>query len=88
MRYRRTGDWLEAEVNDELLMMHGESGRFVSLNETAAWLWACLAEPKSAGALAEDLCAAFEVGPAVARADVAAWLEAMRAEKVIEEDAA
>jgi hypothetical protein len=88
MRYRRTGNWLEAQVNDELLMMHGDSGRFISLNETGAYLWACLAEPKSPAALADGLCAGFEVEPLTARADVDAWLDAMRAEKMIEEDAA
>lgn len=88
MRYRRTDDWLEAEVNDELLMMHGASGRFVSLNESGAYLWACLVEPQAPDALVESLCAAFEVEPATARADVDAWLDAMRAEQVIEHDAA
>jgi hypothetical protein len=88
MRYQRTGYWLEAQVNDELLMMHGDSGRFISLNETGAHLWACLAEPKSADSLADELCAEFEVGPATARADVDAWLDAMHAEKAVEEDVA
>jgi hypothetical protein len=88
MRYRRTSDWLEAQVNDELLMMHGDSGRFISLNETGAYLWACLAEPKSSDALVDGLCAEFEVEPTTARADVDAWLDAMRSEKVIEDDVA
>lgn len=87
MRYRRAGEWLEAGVNEELLMMHAESGRFVSLNETGAYLWTCLAEPRSQEGLTEALCAEFEVEPASARADVGAWIEAMQAEKAIEEDA-
>ena len=86
MLYRRAGEWLEAEVNEELLMMHAESGRFVALNETGAWLWARLAEPRSREALVEGLCAEFDVAPERACADVGAWLEAMRAERAVEPD--
>lgn len=82
---RRTGLWLDAAVGDETLMMHVESGRFMSLNETASVLWKRLETPASRGDLAHALVASFEVSPEVAQSDVAAFIEAAVKEGAIEQ---
>lgn len=82
---RRTGLWLDAEVGDETLMMHVETGRFMSLNETASFLWKRLETPASECDLAHALVASFEVAPEAARCDVAAFIQAAAKEGAIEQ---
>lgn len=53
--------------------------RVVTLNETAAWLWDELqACDFTAEDVAQRLTARYEVTPAEATADAAAWLEVLR----------
>lgn len=86
--YRKAPDWLEASVQDELLMMHADTQLFVSLNETGAFLWSLLNEPRDAATLAQLLSEEFEVAPATARSDIERWLADMLARNLIENDAA
>ncbi len=82
---RRTGLWLDAAVGDETLMRHVETGRFMSLNETASVLWKRLETPASEGDLARALVASFEVSPEIARCDVAAFVEVVAKEGAVEQ---
>ena len=84
MRYRKHPEWLEAGVNEEMLMMHAESGKFVSLNETGTYLWSRMDEARDEQELAADLHREFEVDETQARADVATWIEQMKEHDVIE----
>lgn len=86
MKYRKNVEWLEAEVKDEMLMMHAESGRFVSLNDTGTFLWEQIGEPKDIEGLAACLEREFEVDQAQARVDVERWIGEMRENDVIVED--
>lgn len=86
MKYRKNAEWLEAEVKDEMLMMHAESGRFVSLNETGTYLWEQIAQPRNVESLAASLASEFEVERSQARIDVQNWIGEMRENNVIVED--
>lgn len=85
MKYCKNVEWLEAEVKDEMLMMHAESGRFVSLNDTGTFLWEQIAEPMDIDGLAACLEREFEVDRAQAREDVERWIGEMRENDVIVE---
>lgn len=87
MKYVKNIEWLEAEVKDELLMMHADSGRFVSLNDTGTFLWNRMSEPRDVETLARDLSAEFEVSEEQARSDVEEWIAVMREQDVLVEDA-
>lgn len=54
-----------------------------SLNPSASLIWTGLSKGRTQGQIADDLCAEFEVEPAAARADVAEFLEELRAKKLI-----
>ena len=84
MKYRKHPEWLEAGVNEEMLMMHAESGKFISLNETGTYLWSRMDKARGEQELAADLHHEFEVDEAQARADVANWIEQMEEHDVIE----
>lgn len=87
MKYVKNIEWLEAEVKDELLMMHADSGRFVSLNDTGTFLWNRMNEPRDVETLARELSAEFEVSEEQARSDVKEWIAVMCEQDVLVEDA-
>ena len=47
-------------MEGETLLYHPDTKKFCRLNETAAFLWERLAEPRSLEDLAKDMCAAYE----------------------------
>ena len=87
MKYVKNIQWLEAEVKDELLMMHADSGRFVSLNDTGTFLWNRMGEPRDVATLARELAAEFDVSEEQARSDVGEWIATMCENDVLVEDA-
>lgn len=69
-KFHRADGWYDTQVRDEVLMMHNETGRFVSLNESAAAVWAALQEPRTIDDLVSILLERFDVAEATARSDV------------------
>jgi hypothetical protein len=80
MKVERRGDWLSAQVGDELVMMSAEKGNYIGLSEVGARVWALIAEP----AQLDDICAQlereFEVEPETCRAEVSAFLDQLVAQ--------
>lgn len=70
----RSGDWLTAQVGDELMMMSAAHGEYIGLSAVGARIWALLETPRSVDALCEQLQREFEVGPEACRADVDRFL--------------
>ncbi len=85
MKLRKNADWLEAKVDDGMLMMHSDSGRFVSLNESGTFLWSCLDDPRDPDELTEMLNREFDVTTAQASLDVATWISEMSEHHVVEQ---
>lgn len=83
MKYRKSENWLDAAVQDEMLLMCAETGAFRSLNETGTFLWQQLDHPRAAADLAASLVAEFEVSADQALGDTEAWLADMRQEGII-----
>ncbi|MCJ2189228.1 PqqD family protein [Novosphingobium beihaiensis] len=80
---RKIGNWLEADVDNETMMMNTESGMFVSLNRTARFLWKCLDEVQSTEALLQKTIENFNVTPEQAEIDIAACLKILQEEEAI-----
>lgn len=83
MKYRKNDQWLEAGVQDEMLLMCAKSGMFRSLNDTGTFLWKRLDQPCGAADLAAGLAAEFDVGPEQALCDVEAWIADMCQEGIL-----
>lgn len=83
MKYRKNEQWLDAVVQDEMLLMCSETGAFRSLNETGAFLWQQLDQPRAAADLAAILAAEFDVSEDEALGDTEAWLADMSQEGII-----
>ena len=60
-RVRRIVDVLDAEIDDQSVMMDIEQGSYFGLNKTGTRIWALLAEPMVIGELCDRLTEEFEV---------------------------
>jgi hypothetical protein len=71
-------------VGDEGVMVHLESGRVLVVNEVGIHCVQALGrQPLTVAELADSVVQEFDVDAAEAQADVAAFLEQMRAEQAI-----
>ncbi len=62
-RVRRIDDMLDAEMDNETVMMDIEQGRYFGLNETGTRIWALLAQPVVIRELCDQLADEFNVPP-------------------------
>lgn len=60
-QWQRDPDWIGAILDDSLVMLHVESGRYVGLNKTATAIWDALAQPVTPSAIQALLVARFSV---------------------------
>jgi len=84
--YRRAAGVEAAPMEGETLLYHPSTKKFCRLNETAAFLWDRLAEPRSLEELAGDLCAEFAgVELDQARKDVRVAVEELVGVSIVEQ---
>lgn len=69
-RLRRTENWLATPHEDTIIMMHVETGRFISLNATGGRIWTLLETPSTLSEVAEHVAKEFQVTPAQAITDM------------------
>lgn len=83
MIVRRRGDWLAANVADEVLMMSAENGLYLGLNAVAARIWQLLETPRDIDSLCSELEQEFAVVPDVCQKEVRAFLDELVRYRVI-----
>jgi hypothetical protein len=74
MMIHREGDWLAAEVGNELVMMSAAKGNYIGLSQVGAHIWKLIETPRSIESLCDALVAEYEVDPATCRAEVDTFL--------------
>lgn len=74
---RKSGDWLTAKVDDQLVMMSAAKGSYVGLSRVGARIWELVETPLSVDELCAQLQEEYEVAPEVCRAEVEAFLAEM-----------
>ncbi len=67
---RRVEDHISAEVDNELVVLSVEQGKYFGFDDIAQSIWAQLKEPMSVDSLCKDLASQFEGSPATIEADV------------------
>lgn len=75
---RRAEGLLTATVNDELLMMSVEHGKYFNLNAVGARIWELLEAPITVDGLVAALTSEYDVAPDTARQEVERFLDALR----------
>jgi hypothetical protein len=73
-----------AEMNGELVMMGLEQGEYYALKDVAASIWQHLAEPRTLEDLCDLVASEYDVTAAGCRADVAAFLDDLRAKRLVQ----
>jgi len=77
--HRRDSGLLSAAVDEELLMMSVDQGRYFNLNGVGARIWELLAEPVTLTQLVDALVEDYAVEAEAARGEVEAFLADLRA---------
>ena len=82
---RRSGDHVSAPLEESLVMMDIDAGRYYLLDDVAALVWERLAQPTPVPALIGDLCARFDVTRERCEADVLPFLTQLHEKGLVEQ---
>ncbi|MDB5678814.1 PqqD family protein [Sphingomonas bacterium] len=74
----RSDDWVGTEVDGSYVMVNVETGKYISLNETAAAIWQALDTPQTDAQIGAYLSERFEISADDCTAAVADTLATMR----------
>ena len=88
MLVRKQGDWLAAKIDEELVLMSAEKGKFVSINDVGTRIWELIEMPQDVGDICAILQKEFAVAPDVCRAEVEAFLNELTGHGVVTLDSA
>ena len=77
MLLSRNDAFLSTRVDDEIVMLNGETGDFVGLNATGASAWELLETPRDLDALCTALMERFDVPPTQCREEVSRFIDDM-----------
>ncbi len=83
-RFSRSSDMVFSEVDGDITLMHVESGNYYALTRVGAAIWGLLDEPITLQELCETLMRRYRVGPDQCREEVAALLDRLLAEGLVE----
>jgi hypothetical protein len=75
---RRADGLMTAAVNDELLMMSIEHGKYFNLNAVGTRIWELLETPTTLDGLVAALTTEYDVAPDTARQEVEHFVNALR----------
>ena len=84
MKWQRQEDWVGSSVDGSFVMLNLEDGSYIALNQTAAEVWDCLAEPRDEDELVAALTERFEVAPADCREAVRTLIGDLSDRKLIQ----
>ncbi|HXY29327.1 MAG TPA: PqqD family protein [Gemmatimonadaceae bacterium] len=83
-RYRIATDALAATLSDGAVLLHLETKRYYTLNETGMRVWVLLEQGNGVDDIVRTLVAEFEVEPDAARREVDRLLEDLIRERLVE----
>ena len=75
--YYHHPDTVFVETDNEVLMLHFESGTYHGLNEVGSFIWKQLAQPRTIAEVSRAVEDAFEVEPARCLEETRQFIEAM-----------
>lgn len=83
MKLRRNEVYLSTRVDDEIVMLNGETGDFVGLTATAAAAWDLLDQPRDMDSLCAALSERFDVSPHQCREEIGTFIDDMIARDAV-----
>ncbi|TNE55630.1 MAG: PqqD family protein [Bacteroidetes bacterium] len=76
-KYAQNKDLISTKLDEELIMLDIDQGKYFGLNPVAVRIWELIESPKSLDELCEALLQEYEVSPALCQQDTAVHLEEM-----------
>jgi len=77
MMWERSGEWIGSQIDDQYVMIHLDTGRYVALNRTASEAWHALETPLSRDDLVTFFTARFNIDGEACVDSVDAMLDKM-----------
>lgn len=74
---RKQGDWIAANVGNELVMMSANKGNYIGLSEVGARIWTLIDAPSDLHELCARLHQEYEVSAETCQAEVEVFLAEM-----------
>lgn len=68
--FRKTDNFVETEVDNEVVLMNLDNGQFYSLSDTGRSVWQALVDPMSLTAVVDRLTSEYDVPPERCRTEV------------------
>jgi len=84
-KYQQDRDIAWRSVDGEAVLVDPVARELRVLNPVGTVVWAALETPRTLDELVKEITAAFDVGPEKARADLDAFLAALRSKKLLRE---
>jgi hypothetical protein len=82
---RRTDDHVSAPLEEWLVMMDIDAGKYYMLDEIASVVWTRLAAPTSVADLVNELCSRYDVAPSRCEADVLPFLTELHEKGLVQQ---
>ncbi len=83
-RFIRKKELLSSRMDNEIVMMHPESGKYFALNPVASRIWDLLETPQNLNELVEKLLKEFDVSKETCSKEVTTFLSEIIEKKLIE----
>jgi hypothetical protein len=84
-QYLSNPDVVSTELGEEAVLLHLQSQRYYTVNETGLAIWSLLADPHSLDEIADALVQDFEVTREDARTAARAFLDELLADGLVRE---
>jgi hypothetical protein len=85
LHYLSNPDVVSTELGEEAVLLHLQSQRYYTVNETGLAIWSLLAEPRSLDEIVDALAQDFEVTREDARTAARAFLDELLADGLVRE---
>ena len=82
---RRTDDHVSAPLEEWLVMMDIDAGKYYLLDDIASFVWTRLAAPTSVADLVDELCSQYDVAPSRCEADVLPFLTELHEKGLVQQ---
>ncbi|HEX8648311.1 MAG TPA: PqqD family protein [Thermoleophilaceae bacterium] len=82
---RRTDDHVSAPLEEWLVMMDVDAGKYYLLDDIASFVWTRLAAPTPVADLVAELCSRYDVTPARCEADVLPFLTELHEKGLVQQ---
>ncbi len=83
-KYVRKKELLSSKMDNEIVMMHPESGKYFALNPVASRIWELLETPHNLNELVEKLLREFDVSRETCNNEVSTFLKEIIEKKLVD----